>query len=115
MNKTIYIGEVPAEYLEMGTEELFQYEGQFYYFELTFNFADGCAQLRDTCNRMIPFDYTNYAEIAVGLDTMATLQQEYQDLSEEIEDFQASIPATTRVAVNPDAFWKSFPRDSSNL
>ena len=98
MNKTMYFGEVPKEYLDQSdTDELFQYQGKFYYYELTFNFSDGCAQLRDTCNRMMPFDYTTYDEMVVAFQAMATLQDSYNCLKVDMEKFESFIPSTLSV------------------
>lgn len=96
MIKTIYIGLVPQEYLNMGTDDLFQYDDNYYYFKLEFYLADGCATLTDTCGRSMPIDMTNYGEISCALDCVANYQNQYNDLQEDMDEFLQGVPSFMR-------------------
>lgn len=103
MNKTIYIGEVPQDYLEMGgSEGLFKKDGRYYYYTLEFDLEDGCARLTDTCNRMMPLDMTNYMEIATALDAVANFQEQFESLKEQMDGFIDTVPPYMRVVLNDD-------------
>lgn len=99
MNKVIYIGEVPEQYLEQFGDEgqYFEFNDKKFYYALEFNFEDGCATLTDTCGRSMPMDYSSYEEIAFAMAELAALQNTYQDLQDEMADFIDAIPATTYV------------------
>lgn len=99
MNKVIYIGEVPEQYLEeFGDEgQYFEFNDKKFYYALEFNFEDGTATLIDTCDRIMPMDSTNYEEIAFAMNQLATLQNSYQDLQDEMAEFIDVIPAAAYV------------------
>lgn len=102
MIKTIYIGLVPQEYLNIGTDDLFQYNENYYYYKLEFDLADGCATLTDTCGRFMPLDMTNYGEIAYALQKVEELQDEYNDLEDEMANFMEGVPNVMRTIVSDD-------------
>ena len=52
----IYFGR--AELNTSDLDDLFENNGKYYYYELDFD-EEGNFSLRDTCNRMIPFDQEN--------------------------------------------------------
>ena len=96
MIKTIYIGLVPQEYLNMGTEDLFVYNDNYYYYKLDFDMADGCATLTDTCGRFMPMDMTSYDEISYALNCVADFQDQYNELQEGMDEFLHSVPSIMR-------------------
>lgn len=102
MIKTIYIGLVPQEYLNMGTDDLFQHGENYYYYKLEFDLADGCATLTDTCGRFMPLDMTNYGEIAYALQKVEEFQEGYNDLEDEMASFMADVPSVMRTIVSDD-------------
>ena len=99
MNKVIYIGQVPQEYLdEFGDEgQYFEYNDKQFYYALEFNVEEGTATLIDTCNRSMPMDYTNFDEIAFAMSNIAKVQEEYQDIQDEMEEFLDLVPAASCV------------------
>ena len=99
MNKVIYIGQVPQQYLdEFGDEgQYFEFNDKKFYYALEFNVEEGAATLIDTCNRSMPMDYTNYEEIAFAMSNIAEVQKEYQDIQDEMEEFLDLVPAASYV------------------
>lgn len=99
MNKVIYIGQVPQQYLdEFGDEgQYFEFNDKKFYYALEFNVEEGAATLIDTCNRSMPMDYTNYDEIAFAMSNIAEVQKEYQDIQDEMEEFLDLVPAASYV------------------
>ena len=99
MNKVIYIGQVPQQYLdEFGDEgQYFEFNDKKFYYALEFNVEEGTATLIDTCNRSMPMDYTNYDEIAFAMGEIAEVQKEYQDIQDEMEEFLDLVPEASYV------------------
>ena len=99
MNRVIYIGQVPQQYLdEFGDEgQYFEYNDKKFYYALEFNVEEGTATLIDTCKRSMPMDYTNYAEIAFAMSNIAEVQQEYQDIQDEMQEFLDLVPTASCV------------------
>ena len=99
MNKVIYIGQVPQQYLdEFGDEgQYFEFNDKKFYYALEFNVEEGTATLIDTCNRSVTMDYTNYAEIAFAMGKIAEVQKEYQDIQDEMEEFLYLFPKASYV------------------
>ena len=99
MNKVIYIGQVPQQYLELSWVEgtYFEFNGKQFYYALEFNVEEGNATLIDTCNRSMPMDYINYEEIAFAMSKIAEVQKEYQDIQDEMEEFLDLVPAASCV------------------
>ena len=97
MNKVIYIGQVPQQYLdEFGDEgQYFEYNDKKFYYTLEFNVEECAATLIDTCNRSMPMDYTNYEEIAFAMRNIADVQREYQDIKDEMEEYLDLVPAAS--------------------
>ncbi len=95
MNKVIYIGQVPQQYLDEG--QYFEFNGKQFYYALEFNVKEGTATLIDTCNRSMPMDYTNFDEIAFAMSNIAEIQKEYQDIQDEMEEFLDLVPAASYV------------------
>ena len=100
MDKVIYIGQVPQQYLdEFGDEgQYFEFNDKKFYYALEFNVEEGTAILIDTCNRSVPMDYTNYEEIAFAMSNIAAVQNEYQDIQDEMEEFLELVPAASCVS-----------------
>ena len=99
MNKVIYIGQVPQQYLdEFGDGgHYFEFNNKKFYYALEFNVEEGTATLIDTCNRSMPMDYTNYDEIAFAMSNIAEVQKEYQDIQDEMEEFLDLVPEASYV------------------
>ncbi len=92
------IGQVPAKYLgRFDDGDYFEFADKKFYYKLEFNFEDGTATLYDTCNRIMPMDYTNYEELSFSIGELAALQNAYQDLKDETEDFTSIVPAESYV------------------
>lgn len=102
MIKTIFIGLVPQEYLNMGTDDLFQFGENYYYYKLEFYLADGCATLTDTCGRFMPLDMTNYGEIAYALQKVEEFQDEYNDIEDGMTTFLEGVPSVMSTIVSDD-------------
>lgn len=100
MDKVIYIGQVPQQYLdEFGYEgQYFEFNDKKFYYALEFNVEKGTATLIDTYNRSVPLDYTHYEEIAFAMSNIAAVQNEYQDIQDEMEEFLELVPAASCVS-----------------
>ncbi len=90
INQVIYFGKVPSEFYEYG--EYFEYDDNYFYFKAIID--DDGMTIYDSCNRIMPFDYSQLKDLA-NLSAFAyKLFSNLEDLEKDYEDTYGDIVRT---------------------
>lgn len=90
MNQVIYFGIVPPEYHEYG--EYFEYDNNYFYFKATID--DDGLTIWDTCDRVMPFDYTQLKYLANLCAFAHGMFKQLEELEKDYEDTYNDITRT---------------------
>jgi len=93
----IFFGDAnPSNYPGINTSGLFlNPENRQYYFYLIETDEDGSIRLRDTCNRMVPFDISQIEALSDAVYVLREMEETRSTLAQDLEDGIQDIIKTT--------------------
>jgi len=97
MIKHFYFGLMTPEDVAE-TQGAFFFAGQYWYFYMEVNLAEGHVRITDVTGRILPVDQEHLQEMIIAADNAIGLQDRFNDLMEEVEELDENMHAAGFVA-----------------